>query len=106
MTANADMNTVDGERRHLPECECYGRNHGECALCICAALRACEQRVHAHHLARDLDDVRFGRKEGLREAREAVTALLAELEANHDEDRHDGAWEALAAIDGFIEEKS
>ena len=30
---------------HLPECECYGRNHGECALCICKALRACEQRV-------------------------------------------------------------
>ena len=30
---------------HLPECECYGRNHGECALCICDRLRACEQRV-------------------------------------------------------------
>lgn len=30
---------------HLPECECYGRNHGECALCICDRLRACEERV-------------------------------------------------------------
>lgn len=50
---------------HLPECECYGRNHGECSLCICNRLRACEQRVLTQFVERiqdrmtdsDLDNV-------------------------------------------------
>jgi hypothetical protein len=44
---------------HLPECDCYGRNHGECALCngecvlcICNRLRSCEQRVREDMLAK------------------------------------------------------
>lgn len=44
----------DSTAKHLPECECYGRNHGECALCICNRLRACEQRVSKQWYERTL----------------------------------------------------
>ena len=76
---------------HLPECETYRKEIGY--VCICGLLRACEQRVHTQHLARDLDDIRFGRQEGLREAREAVERVSSLLQP---------LGPALAAIDTLI----
>ena len=63
---------------HLPECECYGKNHGECALCICDRLRACEQRVTHKEFLLDEGDpyrevYRAGYRKGLAAAREVVS---------------------------------
>lgn len=56
---------------HIPECLLPDFEKGVW-VCCCAQLRAFEQRIHAQHLARDLDDIRFGREEGIREAWEAA----------------------------------
>lgn len=69
--------------KHLPECDCYGRSHGECALCICDRLRACEKRV-------------------LDAARDAVMALTTDL-ALSDQDTVVYRADALAAIDALRE---
>lgn len=75
---------------HLPECDCYGRNHGECALCngecvlcICDRLRACEQRVREENddyayvaTQAEADGRRRGWNEALDAAREAVAGVL------------------------------
>ena len=37
-----------------------------------AALEEAEKQIHAQHLVRDLNDIRFGREEGIREAWEAA----------------------------------
>ena len=66
---------------HLPECECYGRNHGGCALCICDRLRACEQRVrmedddYAYVAAQAEAD---GRRRGWSEALDAAWQAVAQ----------------------------
>ena len=84
---------------HLPECPVErmlrsGKTVGS-QTCICAALRACEQRVFAFHpewtttgmckpdcaacrrLTELINERQDGYKEGLDAAREAVAALLA-----------------------------
>ena len=84
MTANADMTPDDGERRHLPECSksIIPDFYNERWVCICAPLRACEQRVrmedddYAYVAAQaEADGRRRGWVEALDAAREAVAAL-------------------------------
>lgn len=94
---------------HLPECECYGRNHGECALCVCDRLLACEQRVrmedddYAYVAAQAEADGRWrGWDEALDAAREAVMRTCGHTKYEgcspclHDD--------ARAAIDALREE--
>ena len=85
---------------HLPECD-DNWMHDESAeypYCICPALHAYGDRINAQHLARDLDDIRFGREEGLREAWEAVNAIAP---LYGEEDGCGMKDEALAAIDAL-----
>ena len=76
---------------HLPECECYGRNHGGCALCICDRLRAREQRVterweslrgwgesYAYKTGSD-NGFDVGYLAGINAAREAVDRLASDM---------------------------
>ena len=85
-----------------PHPYCFGDDPCVC-IQLYAADEACEQRVHAHHLARDLDDIRFGREEGLREAREAVAALNVIDDLNLDVPEVIRRVHALAAIDKLRE---
>ncbi|MBU6278683.1 MAG: hypothetical protein KGN78_05510 [Actinomycetales bacterium] len=106
---------------HLPECECYGRNHGGCALCICDRLRACEQRVRQSAATlwdRTSEQMAAARVEGIRAgldaARKAVVALKPWLKVEKYKGGYDCCGcsttydlmrDALAAIDALREEK-
>lgn len=93
---------------HLPECECYGKNHGECALCICDRLRACEQRVrmedddYAYVAAQAEADGRWrGWADALDAARERIMRLPYEIDEEILVDRD----EVIGWIDALREEK-
>lgn len=62
---------------HDPLCPTQGVHPDNCPMCpLIARIRKDERaEVHAQHLARDLEDIRFGREEGLREAREAALSV-------------------------------
>ena len=103
MSANDSSDT--GMIVHLPECPGSDPvwRGGYPTPCICDALRSCQERID-----KDWEEMMRlveanTRITALEDAREAISALLVELEANHDEDRHDGAWEALAVIDALRE---
>jgi|Laugrefa1bdmlbdn_1035148.scaffolds.fasta_scaffold39888_2 hypothetical protein len=99
---------------HLPECDCYGRNHGECALCngecvlcICNRLRSCEQRVreenddYAYVAAQaEADGRRRGWNEALETARERIMRLPYEIDDEILIDRD----EVIGWIDGLRQE--
>lgn len=76
----------DGAHTAYPE----GTNGDRQGYC-----RECDKQCICNRLVSMRNE---GRTSGIEAAQEAVENLLAELEANHDEDRHDGAWDALVAI--------
>ena len=103
----------DSTAKHLPECECYGRNHGECALCICDRLRACEERVKEHTLkamapfliTKKDELVRINYQSGYRtallDARERIMRLPYEIDEEILVDRD----EVIGWIDALREEQ-
>jgi predicted transcriptional regulator len=110
---------------HLPECIYAPRNvdpdkgiEWGGLPCICAALRACEQRVR-----REDDDYAYvaaqaeadGRRHGWNEALDAALEAVAETQRWHEfswgmDDDEDGEYvkteEAFAAIDALRQERS
>ena len=95
---------------HLPECECYGRDHDECALCICDRLLACEQRVrledddYAYVAAQAEADGRWrGWSEALDAARAAVLSLVPPYLLDEPHVYDVNTEDALAVIDALRE---
>ena len=91
-------------RNHLPECECYGENHGECALCICDRLRACEQRLLLSKPNIELSAVygyEAGRADGLDAARDAVEMAWTDDPSWDGTNWNNALHEALVAIDAL-----
>lgn len=88
---------------HLPECECYGRNHGECALCICDWLRACEERVResaATLWERTDEQMADARRQGYAAALDAAREAVASVGVRKDTS-YDMRVQALADIDAL-----
>ena len=79
---------------HLTECECYGRNHGECALCICDRLRACQERVRL--IANDALWLHVARE--YQRALDAAEAAVAELTDKGDSVRPADVMAAIRAL--------
>ena len=100
-------------RDHRPECLIVdlGDWQRENAMCICKALRACEQRVRLHAQLDREADWREGRAAGLDAARDAVEGTRPPDHDYPDPDRKcDCPYccdvdRALAAIDALREEK-
>lgn len=98
--------------KHLPECEALDlldKWSEKFGLCICAALRACEQRVrmedddYAYVAAQAEAD---GRRRGWNEALDAAQDAVAAISAHStwpDMSYNDGLIDALDAIDALRE---
>lgn len=87
---------------HLPECPASKSNAlARGYVCICHALRACEQRMLDAYSVRT-SSFQQGYDKGVQSAREAVAALAYEVE-DHDGIPRLTATEALAAIDALRE---